>query len=126
MWAYALKFAITVYNKTPKSKLNFKTPYELFHERPSTIKYFRRFGCLSYVLNTDPNSKMSERGIDGFLIACGDTFYYVIEPSTGKVYKSKHAIFIQSKTYGDFYNKQTRKTIIKDPKITNIFKVFIN
>ncbi len=107
LWAYALQYAIQVYNKTPKSRINFKTPYELFHERPCTVKYFRRFGCLSYVLITKSKAgekespkgkhKFDEKGNIGFLVAMGKQFYYIIEPHTGKVYKSKHVSFVESK-----------------------------
>ncbi len=117
MWAYALQFAITVYNKTPKSSINFRIPYELFHKRKCTIKYFKRFGSVCYTYNPLKKDKFDERSKRGFLVACAETGYHFIEPATGVVYKSRHVSFIESKTYGDIYNSENKRTVIKDPII---------
>ncbi|KAK9727525.1 GAG-pre-integrase domain [Popillia japonica] len=103
MWGYALNFAVNIYNKTPKRALGYKIPFEMLHKRSCTIKYFRRFGCLSYVLNPQIKGKFTDRSMRGFLVACGETSYYVVVPETGKVYRSKNVKFIESKTYGNIY-----------------------
>ena len=115
MWAYALQFAINVYNKTPKSSIEYKIPFELMHDKPCTIKYFRRFGSLCYILNLNNKNKFDERAIEGFLIGCGENKYQVIQPSTGKVYKTKYLSCIESKTYGDVFNKTNKIAMLNDP-----------
>ncbi len=120
MWAYALQFALAVYNKTPKRSINFKTPFELLHKKPCTVKYFRRFGCQCFVLNMNSKGKFDERGIEGFLVACGENSQHMIVPETGKVYRSKHVDCIESKVYGDFYGTAgKRESCIKDEEGTS-------
>lgn len=74
-WDYAVGFAVHVYNKTPRVSLKFKTPFEILHKRPSTVKHVRRFGCLA--LEKIPkqliDSKFSPRGKETFLIGCTET-----------------------------------------------------
>lgn len=118
MWAYALQFAVYVYNRTPHKSINMKIPYELLHERPCTVNYMKRFGCLCFALNQSAKGKWEERGIAGFLVGCDDTCYRIIDPSTGKVYRTKHVDAIESKTYGDVYRTKRNLTILKDPPIS--------
>lgn len=115
LWGYALNFAVNVYNKTPKRSLGYNIPYEMIHKRSCSIKYFRRFGCLSYVLNTKTRGKFNDRSVRGFLVACGETSYYIIEPETGKVYRSKNVNFIESKTYGNVFVKGDKSSVLSDP-----------
>lgn len=75
-------------------------------------------GCLCSVLNPLTKSKFESRDTEGFLVGCGEIFYYVIPASTGKVCKSKHVSFIESKTYGDVYGeKEKRTTVLSDPPV---------
>lgn len=115
IWGYALNFAVTVYNKTPKKTLEYKIPFEMMHKRPCSIKYFRRFGSLCYVLNTQMKGKFNDRSTRGFLVACGETSYYVVEPESGKVYRSKNVTFVESKTYGNVFTKNDSKSVLADP-----------
>ena len=118
MWGFALQFVVNVYNKTPHKSVGNEIPYEIFCKRPATIKYVRRFGSLCYVLKTGIQGKFKERGIQGFLVGCDSNQYRVIEPESGKVYKSKNVEFIESKTYGYMYGKKEKRTGITDPVIT--------
>ena len=113
LWAYALKFAVDVYNKTPKKALSGRIPYSEFLQRPCTVKYFRRFGCLSFVLNTFQRlEKFEKRTIKGFLVSCGEDSYNVIDPESIKVYRSKNVDFIENITFGDVYNNKINKTVV--------------
>jgi hypothetical protein len=115
MWGYALQYVIDVYNKTPHKSIDNQIPYEMFCERPSTVKYFKRFGCLSYVLDPTASAKFQEGGIRGFLVGCDDMGYTVILPETGQRKWSKHVTFTESKVYGMFFNKNSEGTVLKDP-----------
>lgn len=92
--------------------MNNKIPYEIITIRKSSLKYFRHFGCLCYVLDPLSKGKLDERGIENFLIGCEDTNYAVIDPHTGKVRRSKHASFIESKVYRDVYGEKKKQTVL--------------
>ena len=108
----------SVYNKTPHKSIGDRIPHEILHGQPCTVKYFKRFGCLSYILNQAITSKFEPRALEGFLVGCCDTHYLIIQPKTGKVFKSKDVRCIELKTYGDVYNKQEKITVPTDPPIS--------
>ncbi len=93
--------------------LNFRIPNELFHKRKCTIKYFKRFDSACYTYNPLKKDKFGERSKRGFLVVCAETEYHLIEPATGVLYKSRHVSFTVSKTYGDIYNSENKRTVIK-------------
>lgn len=111
-WAFALKFAIQIHNKTPKKAIDGKIPYTLFHERPCTIKYLKRFGSQCFVLSNSKVGKFDERTITGFLINCLDDSYLVIDPMNGKIWRSKNVDFTESVTYGDIFNDLKSKSVL--------------
>ncbi len=124
MWAFALKFALRVYNNTPCSSINFDIPFEKLTNKKSVIKYFRRFGCLCYVLNHVHQSKLDSRGRENFLVGCEDTHYLTLDPSNSKVTKSKHVSFVESRVYGHIYGKLRKlstlgETTYKIAKVNN-------
>jgi hypothetical protein len=119
MWAYALQFILTVYNRTPRKALRGKIPYEEMFRKPCTVKYFRRFGCACYFLDTKARAKFGDRSVDGFLVGCADTHYLIIDPHTGKVYRSKNVRFTESKTYGDIYVRENKTTVLTDPPVSS-------
>lgn len=110
MCAYALQFSLRVYNRTPKQSMNNKIRYEIITNRKSFLKYFRRFGCLCYVLDLLSKEKF-EFGTESFLVGCEDT-NLVIDPHTGKVRRLKHVSFIESKVYGGVYGEKKKRTVL--------------
>ena len=113
MWAWALRFAVNIRNKTPKKALGGKIPYIEFTERPCTVKYFRRFGCVCHVLKNKTMTKFEERTIEGFLVACNEDSYTMFEVETGKFWKSKNVDFVESKVYGDVFKKTAKKSVLE-------------
>ena len=87
MWSYALNYAVSILNRTPKKTLEGRIPYELFHEKPCTIKYFRRFGCLAHILRTDNIGKFDARTLSGFLVGCRDDSYVIFDCIKGKFWR---------------------------------------
>jgi hypothetical protein len=113
-WSFALQFAIQIYNKTPKKSIDGKIPYTMFHERPCTIKYLKRFGCQSFVLNNSKLGKFDERTLTGFVINCLDDSYLVIDPMTGNIWRSKNVDCTESVTYGDVFNDSANKSVFSN------------
>ena len=48
-WEFALLTTVHVYNRTPMSQINWKTPYKLFHKLKPSTSHFRVFGCGAYI-----------------------------------------------------------------------------
>ena len=48
-WEFAVNHAVHVYNRTPMSRLKWKTPFELLHGKKPDISHLRVFGCGAYV-----------------------------------------------------------------------------
>src|ERR1700744_5017324 len=48
-WEFAVLHAAHCYNRTPISRLEWKTPYELLHNEIPDISHLRVFGCSAYV-----------------------------------------------------------------------------
>lgn len=107
-WNYALTQMIHVYNRTPKASIQFKTPYELVHNKQPNLNYIRRFGCLTVVLDmaNRHRTKFADRGKIGFLLQCNDTGYTVFLPNSCDVLRTKHIECIESKVYGDFVDTE--------------------
>jgi predicted RNA-binding protein with RPS1 domain len=78
MWAYALQFAVDLYNRTPKKALNGKTPFISFLGKPVNLKFMRRFGCEAYALRTAKLTKFAERILTGYLVRCNEDSYNII------------------------------------------------
>lgn len=89
-------------------------------KRPCTVKYFRRFGCVCYVLNTQLKTKFDNKSTKGFLIDCEEDSYYTIEPESGKVLRSKNVKFIESKIYKDFYKRKMKTCLDENMKMSDV------
>ena len=48
-WEFAVLHAVHCYNRTPISRLNWRTPYMSLHGEAPTISHLRVFGCGAYV-----------------------------------------------------------------------------
>jgi len=48
-WEFALETAVHLHNRTPLSKRNWTTPFELWHQHKPDVSYLRTFGCAAYV-----------------------------------------------------------------------------
>ncbi len=72
MWGEAILTATYLYNRTPHSKLGYKTPYEAKNGEKPDITNIKVFGSLAYFKNKRPNlKKLDPRGTLGILIGYG-------------------------------------------------------
>ena len=47
-WAMALEAAVYIYNRTPHSSLNFKTPYEVKYSKLPKLNHIKIWGSIVY------------------------------------------------------------------------------
>ena len=73
MWGEALLAATYLYNRTPHSKLDYKTPFEVKNGELPNIGNIKVFGSLVYFKRKGQNNvtKLENRGILGILIGYG-------------------------------------------------------
>jgi hypothetical protein len=73
MWGEALLSAVYLYNRTPHSKLGYKTPHEIKNGELPNIGNIKVFGSLVYFKQKGPNNvtKLDKRGNLGILIGYG-------------------------------------------------------
>lgn len=114
MWVWALAFAVQIHNKTPKKTFDGKCPFTEFLQKPCTVKYIRRFGCLAHILKTNNLTKFEERTTKGFLIGCNEHSYTIFEAETGKIKRSKNVDFIENKVYEDVFQKPIEKSVLQN------------
>lgn len=56
-------------------------------------------------------AKFDERTITGFLLNCLDDSYLVIDPTSGKIWRSKNVDFTESVTYGNVFAVSKNKSV---------------
>ena len=68
-WAEVVHTAVHILNKAHLRPNSDKTPYELLHGKPASIKHFRVFGSKCYIKNNDENlGKFDARADEGILL----------------------------------------------------------
>jgi FtsZ-interacting cell division protein YlmF len=68
-WVEAIHTAIHILNKPHLRPHSDKTPYELCHRRPATIKHFKVFGSKCYIKNNNENlGKYDDRADEGIFL----------------------------------------------------------
>nr|GEX00715.1 hypothetical protein [Tanacetum cinerariifolium] len=95
-WAKAVNIACYVQNRVLVVKPHNKTPYELFHGRPSTLCFIRPFGCLVSILNTiDHLGKFDGKADEGFFVG------YSLNGKPFRVFNSRTRI-VEENLYNRF------------------------
>ena len=68
-WAEAVNTANYIRNRSPTSKLNGRTPYEVWFGKPPDVADFKRFGCEVYVLDRSPGKgKIEPKSRNGIFV----------------------------------------------------------
>src|ERR1700721_584992 len=113
LWREIVASATYLYNRTPRYSLDWKSPYEAFHEyvmenegvtgpRKPVLSHLRAFGCKAYTLiksRGDPDypgrlQKLAPRAHIGYLIGYESTsIYRVWIPYKKKVISTRDVIF---------------------------------
>ncbi|GJU80865.1 putative RNA-directed DNA polymerase [Tanacetum coccineum] len=61
MWTECVLTATYLINRLPTSVLNGKSPYDLVHNKPPSLKHLRSFGCLPYATILNSHDKFGSR-----------------------------------------------------------------
>ena len=94
-WPYALKAAVHVNNRVPRTSANGRTPHELFHGNKPDISHLRTFGCeATYRVG---GHKFDRRGQPGRFVGYahedGTKAWLVWDPKINKVITSRDVSF---------------------------------
>ena len=69
IWAEAINTANYIHNKSPTSKLDDRSPHEVWHGNPPNVAHFQHFREEVYVLDRSPNkSKLEPRSRRGIFV----------------------------------------------------------
>ena len=78
LWGEAVLVATYLYNRTPHSKLDYKTPYELKYNQKPNISNIRTFGSIAfYKLKSNKVKKLDIKANKGILIGFNENIYKI-------------------------------------------------
>ena len=101
MWGEAILTATYLYNRTPSSSINFKTPYFLKYKEQPNINNIRVFGSLTYY--KEPTSlikKLDPRATPYYLIGfIGNNIYKLYNLKSNKVVTSRDCVILEDYFY---------------------------
>ena len=101
-WAEALVSSVYLYNRTPNSSINYKTPYELRYNEIPDISNIRTWGSLVYKKEPiELISKLDSRASPYYLIGYGSNQYKLLNPKTSKTIWARDVKIIENKFYKD-------------------------
>lgn len=86
LWGLAFHAATYIYNRTPHSRIDFITPYEMLYSKQPDLSYLKVFGSRAYVLDEQiPNGKkLQSRCNKSYLVGYTNTGYTLFDPTTKK------------------------------------------
>jgi transposase InsO family protein len=98
-WVQAARYFTYIYNRTPHSALQWKTPYEVFyHRQPHLPNFFPVFGCLAIALDhLRPKSSMFKGKFAAFLGIDSSGRHILMNLTTRRIFTSESVRFVQDK-----------------------------
>lgn len=98
MWAEAARHATDVYNMTPHSALDGRTPYELWTGKKPDLARLKVFGCAAYVLR-EGVSKLSPKVNQVVYLGQEPEHwcYRLYDPATQRLFASRNVTFNECK-----------------------------
>jgi hypothetical protein len=98
-WGDAAQYATYLYNRTPHSALNFKTPYETKNKEKPNIENIRTFGSLVFYKNKPIESKLDIRAKKGILLGLGKNQAYIYSIEDKKKLWSRDIKILENRFY---------------------------
>ena len=87
LWGEACLAATYLYNRTPHSSINFKTPYERKYGAKPDISNIKTFGSICYYKNKGSSlTKLDDKAIKGVLVGFHENLYKVYNTQTKKCF----------------------------------------
>ena len=96
-WVQAARYFTYIYNRTPHSALQLKTPYEVFYgKKPRLPKFFPVFGCLAIALDhLRQKSSMFKGKFAAFLGIDSSGRYNLMNLTTRQIFTSESVRSVQ-------------------------------
>jgi hypothetical protein len=95
-WGEALLSAVYLYNRTPNSSINYKTPYELKYKKKPDISSLKKWGSLCYKReDSSLISKLDSRATPYYIIGYGSNQYKLLNPSTNRILWARDVAIIE-------------------------------
>jgi hypothetical protein len=110
LWGEAAITATYLYNRTPHSKLDFKTPYELKYNQRPDISHIKTFGSIAFYKNKHNIKKLDPRANKGILIGLGQNMYKIWDINNKKFIWSRDVTILENK----FINNNNSIDILED------------
>jgi histone deacetylase 1/2 len=98
-WTYAFSTAVYLINRLPTPTLNLSSPYHKIFQTAPNYSKLRIFGCLCYPwLRPYTSHKLESWSKPCVFLGYSLTqsAYYCLDPSTSRIYVSRHVKFIES------------------------------
>jgi hypothetical protein len=98
-WGDAVSTSVYLYNRFPHSKLNYRTPYELWFRYKPNISHCRVFGCKAFVHQQNRHQvKLTPKAFPAIFIGYQNRqkAYRLWDPERRKCITSRDVIFIEN------------------------------
>ncbi|KAL0451480.1 UNVERIFIED_CONTAM: hypothetical protein Slati_1126100 [Sesamum latifolium] len=94
-WDYALETATKLFNIAPSKSVP-QTPYEMWHGKTASYKYFGVWGSPAYVKRLVGDKLDSRSSLCRFIVYPKETTgYYFYDSTEQKIFVSRNAIFLE-------------------------------
>uniref|UniRef100_A0A2N9FKJ8 Integrase catalytic domain-containing protein n=1 Tax=Fagus sylvatica TaxID=28930 RepID=A0A2N9FKJ8_FAGSY len=112
-WTYAVTTALHLINRLPTPRLSHKSPWEKLFHKPPDISHFRTFGCICFPhLRPYNTHKLQPRTTSCIFLGypAHTKGYICLDPTTKRVYISRHVLFNESEFLPDLSLSSTPQT----------------
>lgn len=100
LWGEACITATYLYNRTPHSSLDFKTPFEMKYGEKPNISNLKTFGSMTFFKNKGNHiKKLDDKALRGILVGFNENLCKIFNPSTRKCLWSRDFHILENKFY---------------------------
>ena len=100
-WGEAAIVATYLYNRTPNSSINYKTPYEMRYNKQPDISHVRTWGSLAYKrIDSNLITKLDPRANRYYIIGYIEpNIYKLLDPTTSKTTIARDLVIFEQQFY---------------------------
>lgn len=115
MWRFGVDTTCWLYNRTPHSSLEYKTPYEKFYVKKPDLNSIKLFGLQVHVFQemVPAGQKFMKKSKTCYLVGFTETGYKVYDPKTKKIETACNVVIHENCLYKDnfpFKKSMTNQT----------------